>query len=108
LRLDNPPTRVWRSAGDFRPSQSNNVVQERRVVRRGRMSTTLLKGVAQLPHRFRGHKQGYLSNASRTLPPSRNEVRAPNSACTRSSSGVQRALSNAQTGETVTPVMGVG
>ena len=31
--------------------------------------------------------------------PSRNEVRAPNSACTRSSSGVQRAVSSAQTGE---------
>jgi len=32
---------------------------------------------------------------------SRNEVRAPSSACTRSSSGVQRAVNSAQTGETV-------
>jgi len=37
--------------------------------------------------------------------PSRNEVRAPNSACTRSSSGVQRAVSSAQTGKTVASAM---
>ncbi len=39
--------------------------------------------------------------------PSRNEVRAPNSACTCSSSGVQRAVNSAQTGETVTSARGV-
>ena len=40
---------------------------------------------------------------------SRNEVRAPSSACTRSSSGVHRAVSNAQTGENSTvPAMGTG
>jgi hypothetical protein len=39
--------------------------------------------------------------------PSRNEVRAPNSACTRSSSGVQRAVRSAQIGETVIPATGI-
>jgi hypothetical protein len=48
------------------------------------------------------------SKASRMRAPSRNEVRAPSSACTRSSSGVQRALNSAQTGETVAPVIGTG
>ncbi len=48
------------------------------------------------------------SKASRMRTPSRNEVRAPNSACTRSSSGVQRAVNSAQTGEIVIPVMGTG
>ncbi len=37
----------------------------------------------------------------------RNEVRAPSSACTRSSSGVQRAVNSAQTGETLTFPVGV-
>jgi len=41
--------------------------------------------------------------------PSRNELRAPNSACTRSSSGVQRAVSSTQTGDTVAAsAMGAG
>jgi len=31
------------------------------------MSTTLLKGVAQLPHRFRGDKQGYLMGNHKTF-----------------------------------------
>ena len=48
------------------------------------------------------------SKRSRIPAASRNEVRAPNSACTRSSSGVHRAVSSAQTGETVTSVMGTG
>jgi len=48
------------------------------------------------------------SKVSRIRAASRNEVRAPNSACTRSSSGVQRAVSSAQTGENSTPVMGTG
>jgi hypothetical protein len=38
---------------------------------------------------------------------SRKEVRAPSSACTRSSSGVQRAVSNAQTGAKAASAMGV-
>jgi hypothetical protein len=41
------------------------------------------------------------SRVSRIRAASRNEVRAPNSACTRSSSGVQRAVSSVQTGENV-------
>src|SRR3954447_7794116 len=45
------------------------------------------------------------SRAARMRAASRNEVRAPSSACTRSSSGVQRALSSSQTGENVTPAM---
>ena len=40
--------------------------------------------------------------------PSRNEVRASSSAGTRSSFGVQRAVSSAQTGETVTSATGAG
>ena len=48
------------------------------------------------------------SRLCRMRAPSRNEVRAPNSACTRSSSGVQRAVSSAQTGETVASARGAG
>jgi len=47
------------------------------------------------------------SKASRMRTPSRNEVRAPSSACTRSSSGVQRAVNSVQTGETGTSARGV-
>ena len=48
------------------------------------------------------------SRVSRIRAASRNEVRAPSSACTRSSSGVQRAVNSAQTGENSTvPAMGV-
>jgi len=48
------------------------------------------------------------SRVSKMRAASRNEVRAPSSACTRSSSGVHRAVSSAPTGETVTPAMGAG
>ena len=41
------------------------------------------------------------SKRSRIRAASRNEVHAPSSACTRSSSGVRRAVSSVQTGETV-------
>jgi hypothetical protein len=46
------------------------------------------------------------SRVSSIRAASRNEVRAPSSACTRSSSGVQRAVSSAQTGENVTAAVG--
>ena len=59
-------------------------------------------GAHALMDRKRGRQQG-LEDTCR-VP---DEVRAPNSACTRSSSGVQRTVSNAPTGETVTSAKGV-
>ena len=46
------------------------------------------------------------SKASSIRAASRNEVRAPSSACTRSSSGVQRAVNSVPTGESVTAAVG--